>query len=412
MDRTILHADLNSCYASIELLHRPALRGSPFAVGGDVEARHGIILAKNDLAKKFGVKTGDTIWQAKQKCPGLITVPPDFDLYWRFCRRARQIYGDYSDRVQPFGLDECWIDLTGTEHLHGNGQTVADVLRARVKRELGLTISVGVSFNKIFAKLGSDMKKPNATTVIDRTTFKDMVWPLPAGELLYVGPATQRKLAMYGIHTIGAVANLEPTALKSLFGVMGLTLYDFANGYDRSPVIPMGEEAAVQSVGNSITTPRDLTGPEDMNIVLLGLCESIAARLRKAGLASSCVAVSVRDNQLFSSERQSTLEFPADQTREIYEAAQRLLASHNWARPIRSLGVRAASLTATDGLYIQGSLFRDELALMKARKLETAVDSIRARFGNHSIRRALTLLHPELSAFDAETHTIHPVGYF
>lgn len=208
-DRTILHCDMNNFYASVECLYNPALRGKPVAVGGDVEARHGIILAKNYEAKKYGVQTGEALWQAKQKCPGLTIVPPSFEKYLRFSRLAREIYGCYTDRIESFGLDECWLDLTGSERLFGGGKAVADKLRERIKFELGVTISVGVSHNKIFAKLGSDMKKPDATTVITRENYKDVVWPLPVSDLLFVGPATTRKLARYGIHTIGQLAQAD-----------------------------------------------------------------------------------------------------------------------------------------------------------------------------------------------------------
>lgn len=413
MDRVILHSDLNNCYATIELLHRPELRGRPFAVGGDVEARHGIILSKDALAKKAGVKTGEAIWQAKQKCPGLITVPPDFDLYWRFCRRVRAIYCEYSDRVQPFGLDECWIDLTGTEGLNDGGLAVADELRWRIKEELGLTVSIGVSFNKIFAKLGSDYKKPDATTVITRENFRDIVWPLPAEDLLYVGPATQKKLACYGIRTIGAIANAPPEALQRILGVMGLTLHAFANGHDTSPVLRQGEEAAVKSIGNGITARRDILNLEDARIVIMGLSESVAARLRQIGLLATCVALSVRDSNLAGYGRQRRLEVPTDQAKELCDAAMSMLEeSYRWANPIRALGVRGTDLCGLDGAVLQASLFRDDAAREKNRRLEEVMDLVRRRFGNNSIRRAIMLSDAALGGFDAGTHTIHPVGYF
>lgn len=412
MARTILHSDLNNCYATIELLHRPAMRGQPFAVGGDVEARHGIILSKDDLAKKAGVKTGEAIWQAREKCPNLIVVPSDLDLYSRFCRRVRRIYGDYSDRVQPFGMDECWVDLTGAEHLHGDGETVANLLRKRIKEELGLTISVGVSYNKIFAKLGSDYKKPDATTVITKENYKEIVWPLPAGDLLNVGPSNQKKLARYGINTIGAIANTSPDGLEHILGTMGLMLHRFANGYDTAPVIREGEEAVFQSVGNSITAIRDIVSVEDAKIILLGLSESVAARLRRSGVVSSCVVLSVRDSRLIGYERQARLEVATDQAKELYLAALALLkAHHRWATPIRALGVRATALTGGKDLQAQCSLFRDDAAWQKNRKIESTMDHLRGRFGNKVIQRGMMYLDKDLAAFDAERHTIHPVGY-
>ena len=413
MARTILHSDLNNCYASIELLHRPELRGKPVAVGGDVEARHGIILAKDSLAKKAGIKTGEAIWQAREKCPGLVVVPPNFDLYSRFCRRARRIYGDYSDRVQPFGMDECWVDITGTERINGSGETVANILRRRIKEELGLTISVGVSFNKIFAKLGSDYKKPDATTSITKENFREIVWPLPAEDLLNVGPATQKKLARYGINTIGAIANMSPDGLQNILGTMGLMLHRFANGYDDSPVLPEGEESIIQSVGNGITAIRDIVSSEDAKIVLLGLSESVAARLRRSGLVSSCVVLSVRDSRLLGYERQTRLDVATDQAKELYRTALALLhTNHNWATPVRALGVRATCLSGANGLQVQYSMFRDDESREKNRRIERTMDQLRGRFGNKVIQRGVMLLDKELGAFDAERHTIHPVGYF
>lgn len=413
MKRVVLHSDLNNCYATIELLHRPELRGRPFAVGGNVESRHGIILSKDGLAKKAGVKTGEAIWQAKLKCPGLITVPPDFDLYWRFCRRVRAIYCEYTDRVQPFGLDECWLDLTGTEGLNAGGHAVADELRSRVKEELGLSVSVGVSFNKIFAKLGSDYRKPDATTVISQANYKDIVWPLPAGDLLYVGPATQKKLARYGIHTIGDLANTAPDGLQRILGVMGLTLHAFANGHDTSPVLKQGEEAAVKSIGNGITAQRDILTLEDARIVITGLSESVATRLRQAGLQATCVVLSIRDSSLGSYERQRRLDVPTDQAKELIDVAMALLEeSYRWTIPIRSLGVRGTGLCDLNGVALQVSMFRDDAVREKNRRVEEAMDLVRRRFGHNAIHRAIMLADETLGGFDASSHTIHPVSYF
>jgi DNA polymerase IV len=254
MGRTILHVDINNYYASIECLYRPEIRDKPVIVGGDVEARHGIVLAKNNIAKKAGIKTGDAIWQAKQKCAGLIVVPPDFRKYLRFSRMARAIYADYTDQIESFGIDEGWCDVTGSIRLFGDGQHIADTIRQRMKNELGVTVSVGVSFNKIFAKLGSDMKKPDVTTVINEDNFKQLVWPLPVGELLYVGRSTRRKLESRAIFTIGDLAHTDSHNLKLLLGVWGETLWQFANGLDSAPVKRAGVESIVKSIGNSTTT--------------------------------------------------------------------------------------------------------------------------------------------------------------
>ena len=221
LNRTILHSDMNNFYASVECLYNPKLRGKPLAVGGDAEARHGIILAKNYEAKRFGVQTGEALWQAKQKCRELIIVEPHYDKYIRFSQMAREIYGEYTDQVESFGLDECWLDVTGSEKLFGTGRQIADQIRERIKFELGITASVGVSFNKVFAKLGSDMKKPDATTVIPPDSFREKVWPLPVNELLYVGRATHRKLHTYGVNTIGDLAKADVNFLKLVFGKVG-----------------------------------------------------------------------------------------------------------------------------------------------------------------------------------------------
>ncbi|MEM5770820.1 MAG: DNA polymerase IV, partial [Bacillota bacterium] len=318
MERTIFHIDMNSCYASIECLHQPAIRDKPVAVGGDVEARHGIILAKNQIAKKYNIKTGEALWQAKQKCPELIIVPPHYDLYLRFSRLARNIYGDYSDQIESFGLDEAWVDVTGTGRMRNGGEALANEIRERVKCELGITVSVGVSYNKIFAKLGSDYKKPDAVTVFTRENYKEKVWPLSASDLLYVGPATAKKLNGYGIHTIGQIAQTHPKYLQSWFGKWGLVLSSFANGQDTAPVARAGDEAVIKSIGNSTTTPRDLSCDEDASIIYWMLAESVAERMRESGFLCRTVQISLRDNELHSLERQAKLQTPTCLASELH----------------------------------------------------------------------------------------------
>ena len=411
--RTILHSDLNSCYASIELLYRPEMRGKPCAVGGDVESRHGIILAKNDLAKKCGVTTGETLWQARQKCPDLVIVPPDFDLYWRFCKRVRNIYGEYTDQVEPYGLDESWLDVTGSRGLFGDGMTIAEDIRTRVKRELGLTVSIGVSFNKIFAKLGSDMKKPDAITCIPKESFRDIVWPLPVSDLLYVGRATEKKLQKYGIKTIGALANLPPEAPRSLLGKMGEVLYAFANGWDAEPVAKLSDIHLIKSIGNGVTAPRDLTNQQDADIVITVLAESVAERLRELGYLSTILQIEVRTNDMLFYSRQMPLPRPTALSYDFISFASDLLhRKHIWSRPIRGLGVRACGLVGADTAPLQMSLFSDEEARQKRESLDSTVDGLRKRFGRGIIVRGNTLLDTKLSGFDPRQHTIHPVSYF
>ena len=414
MQRTVLHADLNNFYASVECLYRPDLRGKPVAVGGDPEQRHGIILAKNYPAKKYGITTGEAIWQAKQKCPELVVLPPNFRLYLRFARLARQIYADYTDQIEPFGLDEAWLDVTGSASLFGDGQTIADEIRRRISDEMGVTASVGVSWNKIFAKLGSDMKKPDATTVISKENFKQSVWKLPAEDLLYVGPATHRKLLARNIKTIGDLALTEPEYLHTWFGKWGDVLYTFANGLDTSPVACLGEEAMIKSIGNSTTTPRDLTCNADVSLILYVLCENVAMRLREHGFECRTVEISVRDNDLYSFTRQHKQGRPTNLASEIHKAAMELFCkSYDWRKPIRSVGVRGCDLQTAGSDFLQLSLLYDEARRDKLIRLEVTIDRIRQRFGNLSIQRALLLKDRGLGTINPkDDHVIHPVGYF
>ena len=405
---------MNACYASIECLYDPSIRNLPVAVGGDVEARHGIILAKNQIAKRFGVKTGEALWQAKQKCPELHIVPPHFDRYLRFSRMAREIYADYTDLVEPFGLDEVWCDITGTQKLRERGmEALANEIRERVKFELGITVSVGASWNKIFAKLGSDYKKPDAVTVFTPENYRDKVWPLPAADLLGVGRATERKLASRGIRTIGEIAAAPPSMLRGFLGKWGLILHDFATGYDTSPVACAGDEAVIKSIGNSTTTPRDLCCDEDAGIVYWMLCESVAERMRESGFLCRGVQVHIRDNELFSFERQLKLDSPTCLASTLHEAAMRLLRENwDWHKPLRSIGVRATDLLPAS-TPVQCSIFEDRERQEKRERLERSVDDLRRRFGHYCVGRAVCVSDPTLRNISPkDDHVIHPVGYF
>lgn len=410
--RTILHSDMNNCYASIELLHHPELRGKPLAVGGDPEARHGIVLAKDQLAKKAGVQTGMALWQAKQVCPDIVFVPPRMDLYLRFSRLAHEIYADYTDMQEPFGVDESWLDVTDSCTLKGDGFQIANQISNRIKRELGITVSIGVSWNKIFAKLGSDYKKPDAITVISKENYKDIVWKLPASDLLYVGRSTEKKLRTLGILTIGQLAQADPKLLKSVFGKMGLVLSLFANGEDQTPVNRENIHAPIKSIGNSTTTPRDLETYEDVAIITYALSESVSARLRENNFACNVVEISVRDNELYSFTRQKKISNPTDITNEIAETALELFReNYKWEKPIRSIGVRASDLT-NPCYATQLSLFVDEAYRDKLRRADRTVDEIRRRFGYKSIQRGLMYCDRVLSDVNAkEDHTVYPHGY-
>lgn len=408
MKRCVLHIDCNKFYASVECLYRPELRDKPMAVGGDPENRHGIILTKNEIASKYGLTVGEPLWKARQKCPDLVVVPPNYPLYLRFSALARKIYEDYSEFIEPFGLDECWIDVTGNEK---SGEEIAHEIRKRVKSQLGITVSVGVSFNKVFAKLGSDYKKPDAVTVIDESNYKDIAWSLPCGDLLMVGRSAQKKLNAYGINTIGDLADTDVAVLKSLFGKNGEMLHSFANGTECSPVRHKDEISDVKSVGNSTTAPRDLVNEEDVKTVFRVLCESVSTRLREKGLKGRVVTIYVRDKDLSSFSRQMKIPANTDISTEIFYYAMKLFcANYFWNKPIRSLGVSVSDFDVT---YEQFDFEKTVENREKQERLETAVDSLRRRFGNYCIGRACQLKDTELSKFNPhEEHIIHPVGFF
>lgn len=411
-ERIILHSDCNSFYASVECLHNPKIRGKPVAVAGNVENRHGIILAKNQIAKKYNVKTGEPIWQAKSKCPSLVTVGVHFDLYKRFSKMAKTIYRDYSDRVESFGLDEAWIDVTGNPDKR-SGLDIALEIRERIKYELGITVSVGVSFNKIFAKFGSDYKKPDAVTEITRDNFKRIVWGRPASELLYVGSATGKKLKTMGIYTIGDIANADIRLLRQSLGKWGDLIYGFANGYDSSPVACADSKNEVKSIGNSTTAPRDLVDDEDIKSVLFVLCDSVCRRLREQGFIAKTLCIHVRDNGLFSFTRQTRLKEYTNITRVIQSTAMELFRkSYNWSKPVRSIGISLSDLIP-DTAGRQLSLLYNSFFDPRQEALDRALDRLKARFGTYSVRTGNLLIDRGLSDFDPkEEHTVHPVGYF
>ena len=388
-DRIILHCDLNCFFASVELLDKPALQNVPVAVCGDPASRHGIILAKNEPAKRMGVQTAETVWQAKQKCPHLILLPPHHSLYADYSRRVNTIYGQYTDLVEPFGIDESWLDVTGSLHLFGgDARQLADDIRARLRQELRLTISVGVSFNKVFAKLGSDYKKPDATTVISRENWRDMVWPLPVGDLLFVGRAARRTLSQFGVETIGQLAACKPELLEQLMGKAGLQLYRYANGLDDAPVRPQHEQEPVKSVGNSTTFPENLTRWEQVRGGLQMLCDSVAARLRQQGLYCGGVAVGVRDAQFRTVSRQMRLPGPTHLMRDIYDAALEL-TGRIWKapNPVRLLSVTALYITDSADSYQQLDLLAGDATACDRRQeqLESAMDAIRGKYGRDAI---------------------------
>ena len=389
MNRIILHCDLNSFYASVELLRHPDLRDVPVAVCGDPNSRHGIILAKNEPAKQFGIKTAETIWQAKKKCPDLVLLPPHHDLYREYSKKVNAIYDEYTDLVEPFGIDESWLDVTNTLHLFGgDAKALADTLRERIKRELGLTLSVGISFNKVFAKLGSDYKKPDATTLISRENWKEIVWPLPVGDLLYVGGAARKLLKQYGITTIGQLAECKQDMLESLMGKMGVQLYEFANGLDSDPVRSRYDAEPVKSVGNGTTFPQNLTTREQVVAGIAMLSDSVATRLRHHGLYAGGLQVTLRDPSFKDRSRQRQLSTPTHLIRDLTDTAMELVYEL-WKppAPIRALTVTAIHLVQEGEAYEQVDLFTAAAAPKKEKqeKLEGAMDVIRKKYGDSAI---------------------------
>ena len=386
MDRAVLHSDLNNFYATVEKKLFPDLTGRPIAVCGDREARHGIVLAKSEEAKKFGVKTGDVIWEAERKCPGLIVRPARFPEYVRYSRAVRDIYARYTDLIEPFGIDECWLDVTHSK-IFGSGEEIAERIRREVRKELGLTVSVGVSFNKVFAKLASDLKKPDAVTAVTRDNYREKIWPLPVSDLLFVGKATAKKLSAVGIATIGQLAAAEPEFLGRYLGKWGETLSVYARGEDKSPVRNMNESADLKSIGNSVTYREDIYNYEDIKRLLYVLSESVASRLRSSGLGKAdTVHLWVRDKELSNYSFQRKVR-PTALCGEIAEAAFSLFKSQYTARrAVRGLGV---TVSGFDKGVQQLSI--DDLAgdYDKKERAERAVVEIRKKYGYSKIQRGI-----------------------
>lgn len=402
MERVILHCDCNSFFASVELLSHPDLRQLPVAVGHDDDSRHGIVLAKNEAAKKFGIVTAETIWQAKRKCPALIILPPHHDKYKQYSKKINEIYGQYTDLVEPFGIDESWLDVTGSLHLFGGDAVgLADAIRSRIKAELGLTISVGVSFNKIYAKLGSDYKKPDATTLISKENYKEVVWPMPVTNMIYVGKAAEQGLKQMGIVTLGQLAQADDKRLAEVFGKTGPQMRRAAAGLDISAVAAQDAPEEVKSVGNGITFRRDLVGNADLSTAAAYLCDEVARRLRQKGLLCTVVQVQIKGTDLKSISRQCKLERETNLAKEICSAACALVKA-NWppGMPIRALTVTAERLV-TGPVPCQLDLLAPPAPPPdpKEEKLERTVDELRKKFGAGALGRG-SLLGNDLGLAD------------
>lgn len=390
-ERTILHSDMNCFYASVEMMLDPSLRGKAVAVCGSTENRHGIVLAKSELAKKAGVKTGMVNWEARQRCPDLIMVKPQYEQYLKYSELARNIYQRYTDQVEPYGMDECWLDVGGSRSICGSGMEIAENIRQTVKEELGLTVSIGVSFNKMFAKLGSDMKKPDAITEIRKAEFKEKIWPLPASDLLFVGRATTAKLEQYGITTIGGIANVDPQFLKRLLGVNGLVLWRSASGLDDSPVMHKDFVSPIKSVGHGITCTADLENEDEVWKVMLELSQDIGHRLRIHKLKASGVQISIRSNDLGFRQYQAPLTLTTQSPSIIaHKAIQIFRDNYHWIMPVRAVTVRAINLRPKNEPE-QIDLLTDMRQLERLDRLDDCIEDIRRRFGKRAVFQACLL---------------------
>ena len=391
LERTILHNDLNCFYASVETMLNPTLRDKAVAVCGSTEDRHGIVLAKSELAKRAGVKTGMVNWEAKRCCPNLIMVAPQYEQYLKYSKLTRAIYERYTDLVEPFGMDECWLDVSGSQRIYGDGLSIAEEIRKTVREELGMTVSIGVSFNKIFAKLGSDMKKPDAITTISHDEYKEKVWPLAASEMIYVGRATEKKLSSYGIHTIGDIAKTSPDFLRRKLGKNGEQLWVYANGADTSRVMQSGFHSPVKSIGHGITCNADLETPDEVWKVMLHLSQDIGHKLRVHELCAKGVQITVKDNGLAYKQYQAPLEIATQSSMEIAALARKLFdTNYRWHTDVRAVTVRAINLIPKETPQ-QLILFDDAEKREKRDKLEDAIEDIRGRFGKWAVYPAALL---------------------
>ena len=402
MERVILHIDCNKFFASVECAKHPEYAALPLAVSGSRDARHGIILSANQVASSFGVKTAEPIWQAQIKCPELIFTSPNYPLYEEYSKLFKTICAEYSDQVEPFGIDECWIDISANIGKRRDGEAVANEIRERIKCELGITVSVGVSFNKVFAKLGSDYKKPDAVTVISRENFKNIVWPLPVDNLLYVGSSTKKKLIGRGVFTIKDLVNMGADSLNLLLGKQGIQLYEMACGNDADTVGFYDSKRQIKSISNSTTTSRDLTDLEDVKLILTLLSDSVSRRLREQHLYCKTVSIILKDSLLRSLNRQVTLNLPTFLSNNITNAAIQLVCE-NLSEPysIRSIGITVSDF-CSDKEVLQIDIFDEVKNNEKKENLEKTIDSLKSRYGVKCINKACVLKENSLMRLNGD----------
>ena len=402
-ERVILHSDANCFYASCEMVLNPSLRDKAVAVGGNEEERHGIILAKSEKAKRAGVTTGMPLWEAREKCKDLIIVPPHFDVYSKFSKLLRGIYERYTDYIEPFGLDECWLDVTACQT---DGFIIAEEIRQAVKDELGLTVSIGVSFNKIFAKLGSDLKKPDAVTVISRENFKEKIWPLPVSDLLFCGRQTTKTLKDFGVSTIGALAKMPKEFIERRLGKNGASLWDYANGLDASPVAHKDHYTPPKSVGHGVTCVENLVSDDEASKVIVALSLDIGYKLRRENLYARGVSLTVKDENFMHYSYQKRFENSTqDESYLAREAIGLLKENYPWHFKIRALTVTAISIETSD-TPVQTSMFFDFYKEEKKKRLSEAIDNIKDTYGKSSILPATVLDEKKMPSHEADRATL------
>ena len=393
-ERIIFHVDANSAFLSWTAAYRVKVLGEsvdlreiPSVVAGDKESRHSIILAKSTPAKKYGIQTGEPLFQAQEKCPGLVVVPPDYSLYVEASRHFVEMLRQFSPNVEQYSIDEAWVDMTGTERLFGSPRLAAEKMRQRIFEELGFTVNVGISTNKLLAKMAGDFEKPNKVHTLFPEEVEKKMWPLPVRDLFLVGPATEGKLKKMGIYTIGELAKAELPFLRKKLGKHGQTIWHFANGHNADAVTP--EPAENKGYGNSVTTAKDVARREDAHQVLLSLCETVAMRMRRDAKYGSCVSVHLRTNEFKYFSHQKMLYGATNITEELFRAACHVF-DEVWDRqtPLRQLGVQVTRLASQP--YQQYDLFSGMSPVQYERKLrlDEAVDALRDKFGEDIIRRA------------------------
>lgn len=394
-ERVILHCDLNNFYASVEVLRHPEYRGLPLAVAGDPKKRTGIILAKNTLAKEKGIKTGEVIWKAKQLCPNLICVSPNHDEYAIFSKAVKEIYLKYTNFVEPFGIDECWLDVTHSQKLFGNGVEIANKIKEEVKEKTGLTISVGVSFSKMFAKLGSKLGKNDTVSTITKDDYKTKAWKLPVEKLIFVGRNRLQILKKLNIHTIGDLANADETVLSHYFGVSGKYLKDIANGQEEDEVSDFNNLKEIKSIGNGTTSIIDIDNLEQTKQLIYHLSETVSTRLREHHLAALTINLAIKDDNLETTSHSTTINIPTNSVDTIAKTSISLLNKcwnfNTSTKKIRAIRISCSQLFSDAETSFQANLFTDTKKLEKLSKKDQSIDKIRQKYGFNKIKKALLI---------------------